>query len=138
MIDSQKQIALEAIKQISGFSDNDRTMRDKAIAALSEPVFPERDLNKPTEQQGIFHKFEVKRVDGSDKFGGKHYNCGYFVLDIKHDKYAPAALRAYAMECAETHPKLSEELLSKLAPQSFMPNEQIIPNLALSEDTLQF
>lgn len=82
---------------------------------------PERDLSKSAEQQGLFRKFIVQRVDGSDQPGGKHYGCRYFVLDLDHDPHAAAAMRAYAQECATTHPKLSADLMrefgSKPAPQ---------------------
>lgn len=73
--------------------------------------FPPRDTTKPAEQQGLFNKFDVRRVDGSDAPGGKHYGCKYFVLDIDHDPAAGAALRAYAEAVKETHPMLSADLL---------------------------
>lgn len=72
--------------------------------------FKERDTSKPAEQQGIFRKFQVSRVDGSDVVGGKHFGCRYFVLDMDHDAHAPAALRAYADSCASTHPELAADL----------------------------
>lgn len=78
----------------------------------AEP-FPERDPNIPAEQQGLFRKFIVHRVDGSDAPGGKHYGCRYFVLDLNHDKHAPAAMRAYAADCAATHPKLALDLFAE-------------------------
>lgn len=74
---------------------------------------PERDPAAPAEQQGLFRKFEVRRVDGSDAPGGKHHGCLYFVLDIDHDPHARAALRAYADACATTHPELARDLLEK-------------------------
>ena len=82
-------------------------------AALTAQGLPERDQSKPAEQQGIFRKFEVSRVDGSDALGGKHHNCEYFVLDITHDPYALNALDAYAKACSETHQQLSVELARK-------------------------
>jgi hypothetical protein len=75
-----------------------------------EPLFPERDTSKPAEQQGIFRKFDVRRVDGSDKSGGKHYGCRYYVLDLTHDQHAPAAMRAYAAACRATHPQLAADI----------------------------
>lgn len=65
----------------------------------------------PAEAQGLFHKFNVTRTDGSDKPGGKHYGCEYFVLDVDHDPHAKAALQAYALACAATHPQLSADLI---------------------------
>lgn len=95
----------------------------KAIAALTahtpaQPGFPERDLTKPAEQQGIFRKFEVRRVDGSDAPRGKHYGCRYFVIDMDHDAHAPAALGSYGRSCADSHPELSADLLSKFPAQA--------------------
>lgn len=74
---------------------------------------PERDASKPSEQQGLFRKYIVTRTDGSDKPGGKHENCEYFVLDVGHDKHAPAALLAYAKSCKATHPELAADLLDR-------------------------
>lgn len=78
-------------------------------------VTKKRDLNLPAEQQGVFHKFDVRRTDGSDQPGGKHHGCRYFVLDLDHDPHAAAAMAAYADSCKETHPMLSAEIESDLA-----------------------
>ncbi|RQO38646.1 hypothetical protein DBR37_01765 [Herminiimonas sp. KBW02] len=85
------------------------------VAASSVPTssLPERDPSKPAEAQGLFRKFDVSRVDGSDAPGGKHYGCEYFVLDVDHDPHAPAALRAYGEACRDTHPQLSAELMAR-------------------------
>lgn len=80
-----------------------------ASGAPTEP-FPERDPSKPAEQQGLFRKFDVRRVDGSDQPGGKHYGCRYYVLDLNHDQHAPAAMRAYAAACRATHPQLASDI----------------------------
>lgn len=32
--------------------------------------------------KGLYNKFRVERTDGSSQEGGKHFNCGYFVLDM--------------------------------------------------------
>jgi hypothetical protein len=77
----------------------------------AERSFPERDESKPAEQQGMFRKFDVRRVDGSDQPEGKHYGCHYFVLDLNHDKHAPAAMRSYAASCAATHPELAADIV---------------------------
>lgn len=68
----------------------------------------------PEKQQGIYRKFIVQRVDGRDKSGFKHDGCEYFVLDLTHDKYAHAALAAYARACENEYPKLAEDLLRKI------------------------
>ena len=70
----------------------------------------ERDPNEPAVTQGLFKKFEVKRLDGSDDPGGKHHGCEYFVLDLDHDPYARAVLLAYANACWTTYPKLAHDL----------------------------
>ncbi len=60
--------------------------------------------------RGIYDKFQVKRTDGRSEPGEKHYQCEYFVLDLKHDRYAGAALRAYAIVCKKEYPTLSHDL----------------------------
>lgn len=72
-----------------------------------------RDLTKSDKEQGVFHKFDIKRKDGSDRPGGKHYNCQYFVLDLDCDPYAKSAMLAYAESCKNTHPTLSAEIFEK-------------------------
>lgn len=87
--------------------------------------FPERDVTKPAEEQGLFRKFDVRRVDGSDAPGGKHHGCEYFVLDLDHDIHAPAAIREYAKACNETHPQLSAELSERFGPQPAVAQEPV-------------
>jgi hypothetical protein len=84
-------------------------------AAANEAVHPlkERAPSKAAEQQGLFEKFRVQRLDGSDCGGGKHYGCRYFVLDLNHDQHAPAALRAYADSCGTSHPQLAADLYAE-------------------------
>ncbi len=69
-----------------------------------------KEDENPANEKGLYKKFEVKRVDGSDARGGKHEGCRYFVLDLDHDQHAKAAMSAYAQSCKATHPKLSEDL----------------------------
>ncbi|NDI85040.1 hypothetical protein [Undibacterium crateris] len=76
---------------------------------------PQRDETKPAEQQGLFQKFIVARTDGKDAPGQKHCGCEYFVLDVKHDQHAKAALAAYAIACAESHPDLRNDLVRRYA-----------------------
>ena len=75
-------------------------------------TFPERNNQLHAEKQGLFRKFVVERTDGSSAPGGKHEGCAYFVLDLDHDPYAAAALRAYAKECMQSHPLLAADLLA--------------------------
>ena len=78
------------------------------------PSFPDRDLSKSAEEQGLFRKFEVRRTDGSSEPGGKHEHCRYFVIDMDHDQHAPAALLAYSTSCSKTHPLLAAELRDEM------------------------
>ena len=92
------------------------TPRQHAELAARQSVtgaLPERDTTKTAEQQGLFRKFDVRRVDGSDQLGGKHHGCRYYVLDVDHDPYAAAALGAYADACKESHPELARDLREK-------------------------
>jgi hypothetical protein len=73
----------------------------------------ERDTTKPAEQQGLFRKFDVRRTDGSDAPGGKHHGCEYFVLDVRHDPHAKAALAAYAEAVRATHPLLADDMIAR-------------------------
>lgn len=106
-----------------------------ALSAVSDslcenergPSLPERDFTRPAEAQGLFRKFNVSRVDGSDAAGGKHHGCEYFVLDVDHDVHAPAALRAYAQACKDTHPVLSQELAARFGAAPEQPIAAVQP-----------
>ena len=67
------------------------------------------------QERGLYEKFIVRRMDGSSSRGRKHADCEYFVLDLMHDKFAAAALKAYADACAEEFPLLAADLRRKLA-----------------------
>lgn len=75
-------------------------------ACPHEPIFGDGTEPAP----GIYHKFWVRRTDGSSRDGEKHADCEYFVLDWEHDPFAVPAARAYAKACAATHPELAAEL----------------------------
>jgi len=64
--------------------------------------------------KGIYHKFDVIRTDGKSEVNQKHYRCDYFVIDIVHDKYASAALYAYANECEKEYPLLANDLRKRI------------------------
>ena len=90
-----------------------------SAAPISEDTakgFPERDQSKPAEQQGMFHKFDVRRTDGSSAPGGKHHGCRYFVLDLNHDAHAASAMRAYAESCRYSHPQLAADIDKEFPP----------------------
>lgn len=76
-------------------------------SAVEETPTPSTDLDR---NRGWYRKYEVRRLNDPN---GKHVDCEYFVLDIMHDDHVPAALRAYAKSCADTHPQLSKELLQR-------------------------
>lgn len=97
--------------------DDDLAMNGEPANAQAA-LFPERDQSKSAEQQGMFRKFEVRRVDGSDQPGGKHYGCRYFVLDLNHDPHAPPAMRAYAAACRATHPQLAADIEAEFGAQA--------------------
>jgi hypothetical protein len=107
-----------AITQAQPCGGRDYCSRFPFCGCGSEPLFPERDPSKPAEQQGLFRKFDIRRVDGSDQPGGKHCGCKYYVLDLTHDKHAPAAMRAYAASCKETHPQLAADIEAEFGSQT--------------------
>jgi hypothetical protein len=82
-------------------------------------------MGDPT--RGLFHKFDVRRVDGSDALGGKHDGCNYFVLDLTHDKHAIPALRAYAKSCKAEYPHLAHDLESLADGNPLMPYRTEMP-----------
>jgi hypothetical protein len=69
------------------------------------PARPPADTGR-----GLYRKFIVERTDGSSASGGKHEHCRYFVLDLDHDRHAPAAIRAYADSCRSEYPALAADL----------------------------
>jgi hypothetical protein len=72
----------------------------------------ERFIESPTDKHsiGVYHKFNVSRTDGSDKPGGKHDGCEYFVLDLTHDPFAKIAAAAYANACEREYPALAADM----------------------------
>jgi hypothetical protein len=74
------------------------------------PALPPRDAAKGATEQGLFDKFKVYRTDGSDRPGGKHEGCEYFVLDVVHDAMAKPALAAYANAVEASHPQLAADM----------------------------
>lgn len=61
-------------------------------------------------EKGLYRKFDVRRVDGTDAPGQKHHGCRYYVLDLDHDPHALPALRAYAESCERGYPALAFDL----------------------------
>ena len=62
--------------------------------------------------RGLYSKFHITRTDGSSGPDGKHELCRYFVLDLDHDPYAWAAIRAYEQACAHEYPNLADDLMA--------------------------
>lgn len=60
--------------------------------------------------RGLYQKYTVRRTNGSSEPGGKHEHCEYFVLDLDHDKFAYAALKAYANACKKEYRELARDL----------------------------
>lgn len=85
---------------------------DKVLDQLES--LPEYDENKLRNDQGLYRKFDVYRTDATDLPGGKHHGCEYFVLDVNHDKYAKAALKAYAEACREEYPLLAADIEGRM------------------------
>lgn len=51
--------------------------------------------------KGLYGKYHVLRVDGTDCAGEKHEDCELFVLDLTHDPHALVAAYAYADSCED-------------------------------------
>ena len=69
-------------------------------------------MGKQDKDKGLYEKFSVHRVDGRSNRGQKHEGCKYFVLDLTHDKFALAAIRAYAEACKAEYAALSADLFA--------------------------
>ena len=67
------------------------------------------------ENNGLYHKFNVSRVDQRDAPGGDRSGAEYFVLDCTHDRFAKAALLAYASACEAELPLLAAEIREQYA-----------------------
>jgi hypothetical protein len=60
------------------------------------------------DEKGLYNKYEVQRLHDQV---GKHDQCEYFVLDLKHDPFAKTALAVYAVQCKDKYPALYEDLI---------------------------
>lgn len=97
------------------------------------------------QDQGIYHKFNVSRVDGRDAVGEKHAACQAFVLDLDHDPHALPAMIAYAESCHTAYPRLAAELRAKATasitaanqfvtvPDVTLPNGMIVPSFEVGQ-----
>ncbi len=77
---------------------------------------PEHNKERQTiiNQDGLYRKYDVSRVDGKDAPGERHDKCRLFVLDIDHDPFARKALEAYATACRHEYPELAMDLFGWL------------------------
>lgn len=57
--------------------------------------------------RGLYEKYQVRRLNDA---AGKHDACRFYVLDVDHDRFARAALLAYADACAAEYPSLAADL----------------------------
>jgi hypothetical protein len=71
-------------------------------------------MSDPEARDGLnVGKYKVERTDGSSNKNGKHEFCPYYVLDLKHDKFAKVALLAYADACEDEFPFLARDLRTR-------------------------
>lgn len=66
----------------------------------------DRNPDVPKQEQGLFRKYRVERVDGKP-------TGPCFVLEFK-DKFAGAALMAYADACESEYPDLAKDLRDRV------------------------
>lgn len=94
---------------------------------MSTQPFPERDDKANDQAQGLYRKYNVRRVDGKpEKPGAEH-----FVLDAVHDKHAIPALQAYAASCMTEYPALAKDIARRwLMREQPAPAAPQTPNVA--------
>jgi hypothetical protein len=99
-----------------------------------EPIVAE-DTNR-----GLYQKFNVTRIDGSDAPGERNHGHRYLVLDLDKlptDAHAKAAVIAYAESCEDDYPQLAADLRSYTnrilpgtfvtVPETTLPNGTVVP-----------
>jgi hypothetical protein len=94
------------------------TMRDPATGT---PINPE-DID----ETGLGTKYNVQRVDGTDRTGGKHDGCRLLVLDLTHDSDARAVARIYATRVGTRRPVLARDLLQVPGVDDLRPGERYV------------
>lgn len=92
--------------------------------------------------EGIHHKFNVERTDGSSAPGGKHENCFHWVLDTVHDPFSAPAIQGWAEAAGkEGYYTLAGELFKLLLtmPAQSLRVQQIVARVeAQTEDDPEF
>lgn len=79
-------------------------------------------------KRGLYQKYRVERIEDH---AGKHNDCPFFVLDIKHDRFARAALITYACVCRAEYPALADDIEKLIRDTSYDPcvDESMAPEL---------
>lgn len=110
LLEAAKALADEAFKSMIGGRGDLIDGVYEAIAAAEQAQQAE-----PVNQQraGVYRKFNVSRTDGRDQPGGDRHGAEYFVLDVTHDKFAKAALAAYAAACRGDYPSLADDMVRR-------------------------
>ncbi|MFZ2586686.1 MAG: SUMF1/EgtB/PvdO family nonheme iron enzyme [Alphaproteobacteria bacterium] len=97
------------------------------------------------QEQGLYHKFNISRTDGTDAPGGKHFGDEYFVLNLTTDKHTIPAIAAYAESCAAEYPLLASDLRAKVAatvkasslfitvPEVTLPSGKVVPSFQVAQ-----
>jgi len=97
------------------------------------------------QEQGLYHKFNISRTDGTDAPGGKHFGDEYFVLNLTTDKHTIPAIAAYAESCADEYPLLASDLRAKVAatvkasslfitvPEVTLPSGKVVPSFQIAQ-----
>lgn len=102
-------------RQLEEARSRSRVAADTLVEALFGAAPATDGAPARTKPSGLYEKYVVLRNDGSSRPGGKHRGCDYFVLDLKHDKYARTAAYAYAKVCEAEMPELAADLRARLA-----------------------
>lgn len=93
------------------FFPSEVVMTEPTLRNREETPTVDTTTAAPDQQRGIYGKYRVERIGGTP---GKHDECWYYVLDLKHDKCALPALRAYVEACREEFPRLASDLTAIL------------------------
>lgn len=96
----------------------DRKPDTDRLVLAPESATPDARTALADEQCGLYRKYDVRRLGGTP---GKHDDCTYYVLDLVHDEFAAAALRAYADACCAVYPGLAADLRMLARPAAAAP-----------------
>lgn len=93
--------------------------------------------NADLKQRGLYHKFDVIRIDGEHVAGGKHHGDAYFPLNLTRMSAATrSALKAYVAKIEHENTALAADLRAVL--RASLPSEFVtVPDTTLPEITLE-